>query len=278
MTIAYRSGILLLLPLLLLGVSAAARQSDQAAASKMDTTTADTVVVGANAPATSSDLAPADTSVLSGAGETSATSLPDSVIFRSVPDSLIDAWKRNRRFAYANDPAYWHRQREEPSPFLQWLGRFLSSTGFRYFVYIVLGGLLVFAILRIMFENNLGLFYRNRAKKVVRGGGAQNEVAEEEDLDERLQYYLNQNDHRQAVRYLYLRSLRALGERGLIQGDGRSTNREYLRQLSGTPQEAPFRFLTGAYEKVWYGEFDLGDEAFRRLHRYFEDFDKNIGA
>jgi hypothetical protein len=244
----------------------------------MDTTTADTVVVGANAPASSSDRTPADTSVLSGAGETSATSLPDSVIFRSVPDSLIDAWKRNRRFAYANDPAYWHRQREEPSPFLQWLGRFLSSAGFRYFVYIVLGGLLAFAILRIMFENNLGLFYRNRAKKIVRGDGAQGAVAEEEDLDERLQYYLDQNDHRQAVRYLYLRSLRALGDRGLIQGDGRSTNREYLRQLSGTPQEAPFRFLTGAYEKVWYGEFDLGDEAFRRLHRYFEDFDKTIAA
>ena len=278
MTVSYRSGILFLLPLLLLGITAGAGQTDQAPASKMDTTTADTVVVGANAPASSSDRTPADTSVLSGAGETSATSLPDSVIFRSVPDSLIDAWKRNRRFAYANDPAYWHRQREEPSPFLLWLGRLLGSTGFRYFVYIVLGGLLVFAILRIMFENNLGLFYRNRAKKIVRGDGAQGAVAEEEDLDERLQYYLDQNDHRQAVRYLYLRSLRALGDRGLIQGDGRSTNREYLRQLSGTPQEAPFRFLMGAYEKVWYGEFDLGDEAFHRLHRYFEDFDKTIAA
>ena len=277
MTVSYRSGILLLLPLLLLGITAGAGQTDQAPASKMDTTTADTVVVGADAPASSSNLTPADTSALSGAGESSATVLPDSVIFRSVPDSLVDAWKRNPRFAYANDPAYWSRRREEPSPFLRWLARLLSSAGFRYFVYIVLGGLLVFAILRIMFENNLGLFYRKRAKRVV-GGGTQNEVAEDEDLDERLQYYLDHHDHRQAVRYLYLRSLRALSERGLIQGGGRSTNREYLRQLSGTPQEAPFRFLTGAYEKVWYGEFDLGDQTFRRLHQYFEDFDKTVAA
>jgi hypothetical protein len=277
MTVSYRSGFLLLLPLLFLGVNAGAWQTDQAPASKMDTTTADTVVIGADAPASSSTLAPADTSTLSGAGESSATALPDSVIFRSVPDSPVNAWKRNPRFAYANDPGYWRHQREEPSPFVLWLARLLGSAGFRYFVYIVLGGLLVFAILRIMFENNLGLFYRNRAKRPV-AGRAPNEVAEEEDLDERLQYYLDHHNHRQAVRYLYLRSLRALGERGLIQGGGRATNREYLRQLSGTPQEAPFRFLTGAYEKVWYGEFDLGDQAFRRLHQYFEDFDKTVAA
>jgi hypothetical protein len=140
----------------------------------------------------------------------------------------------------------------------------------------VLGGLLVFAILRIMFENNLGLFYRSRAKKKRSGGGDVTDGADlaAEDLDERLRYYLGRNDHRHSVRYLYLRSLRGLGGRGLIKGGGEFTNREYLRQLAGTPQEAAFRFLTSAYEKVWYGDFQLGDDAFRRLHQYFEDFDK----
>jgi hypothetical protein len=239
---------------------------------------ADTVVVGANAP---SDP-PADSSSLSGGSESTGAVVPDSVILRAVPDTAVEAWKRDRRFAYANDPAYWRhqkRQSDKPNPFLQWLARILSSAGFRYFIYFALGGLLVFAILKVVFENNLGLFYRSRAKKRAGDDGGRGEDGTaEEDLDERLQYYLARNDHRQAVRYLYLRSLRLLGERGLVQGGARTTNREYLRQLSGTPQEAPFRFLTGAYEKVWYGEFDPGDEAFRRLHRYFEDFDKTVAA
>ncbi len=266
MTSIRRPGILLLLSFLLFAARAGAWQA------------ADTVVVGANAP---SDP-PADSSSLSGASEATGAVLPDSVILRVVPDTTVEAWKRDRRFAYANDPAYWRRQKrqtDKPSPFLQWLARVLSSAGFRYFIYFALGGLLVFAILRIMLENNLGLFYRSRTKKRAGDDGGQGEDGTaEEDLDQRLQYYLARNDHRHAVRYHYLRSLRALSGRGLIQGGARTTNREYLRQLSGTPLEAPFRFLTGAYEKVWYGEFDLGDEAFRRLHRYFEDFDKTVAA
>ena len=257
---------LLLLSFLLSGAGVYARQ------------VADTVVVGANTPADP----PADSSSLSGAGESTVTGLPDPVTLRAVPDTTVGAWKREGRFAYANDPDYWRRQKRptgKPSSFLLWLVRVLASAGFRYFIYIVLGGLLAFAILKIMSENNLGLFYRNRAKKRAGDTGGPGEGgAVEEDLDERLQYYLSRNDHRQAVRYLYLRSLRVLGGRGLIQGNARTTNREYLRQMAGTPQEAPFRFLTGAYEKVWYGEFDLGDEAFRRLHAYFEDFDKTVAA
>jgi Domain of unknown function (DUF4129) len=266
MTDIRRPGILLLLSFLLLAAGADARQA------------ADTVVVGANA---TSDP-PADSSSMSGASESTGAVLPDSVILRLVPDTMVEAWKSDSRFAYANDPAYWRRQKrqtEKPSPFLLRLDRVLHSAGFRYFIYILLGGLLVFAILRIMFENNLGLFYRNRAKKRAGDDGGRGEgSAGEEDLDERLRYYLVHNDHRQAVRYLYLRSLRALSGRRLIQGGARTTNREYLRQLAGTPQEARFRFLTGAYEKVWYGDFDLGDEAFRRLHQYFEDFDKTVAA
>jgi hypothetical protein len=266
MTSIRRPGILFLLSFLLLAAGANARQ------------VADTVVVGANAP---SDP-PADSSSVSGASESTEAILPDSIILRVVPDTTVEAWKLDRRFAYANDPAYWRHQKRQTgktSPFLLWLARVLGSAGFRYFIYIVLGGLLVFAILRIMFENNLGMFYRSRAKKRAGDDGGPGEgSAAEEDLDERLRYFLTRNDHRKAVRYLYLRSLRALSGRGLIQGGARTTNREYLRQLAGTPQEAPFRFLTGAYEKVWYGEFDLSGEAFRRLHQYFEDFDKIVAA
>jgi hypothetical protein len=257
---------LLLSSFLLLAAGAGARQA------------ADTVVVGATAPPDP----PADSSSMSGASESTEAALPDSVILRVVPDTTVEAWKRDGRFAYANDPAYWRHKNlstEKSRPFSNWLARLLHSEGFRYFIYFVLGGLLVFAILRIISENDLGLFYRSRAKKRAGDDGAPGEgSAAEEDLDERLQYYLSRNDHRQAVRYLYLRSLRALGGRGLIQGSARTTNREYLRQLAGTPQEAPFRFLTGAYEKVWYGDFDPGDEAFRRLHTYFEDFDKTVAA
>ncbi len=147
--------------------------------------------------------------------------------------------------------------------------------GFSFLIYTLLAAVLIFAIVRIILDNN-GLFYRRGSKRASAGAAGEADTPETEDLDERIQYYLARNEHRLAVRYLYLRSLRNLNDRGLIRYDMKSTNQEYLRQLRATPQEASFRFLTGAYEKVWYGEFPLSDHSFRSLLQYFTDFDKTL--
>jgi hypothetical protein len=272
MMVLRRVGMLFVLFLLLLTFRGAAQQPADTV-EKVDTTVGDTIVVGADAsPGPASTI---DTSTLVGAGQESGTGDQDIVRLRTVPDSVIDAYKKDRHFAYANDPAYWRHQPEEQNRFGEWLLRALSSAGFRYFIYIALGGLLLFVIIRVMSENNLSVFYRRRIKK-QQGTDQADEALAEEDIDERLQHYLGTGDHRQAVRYLYLRSLRGLNEFGLIRQTLQATNHEYLRQLSGTTQERPFRFLTSAYEKVWYGEFPLGEEPFQRLYRHFVDFDKTV--
>lgn len=263
-----RTGIVLLLPLLILGLSATAQRDDNAP-QKMDTTVADTVVVGSEA----SPGAAAIDSISSLAGNQETTTAgPDSIVLRSVPDSVVSRWKNNPHFAYANDPDYWRRRPEangKPGSSI-FLSKWLSPL-----IYCLLGGVLLFAIVRIISENNLGLFYRSKRARNT-GAAGESDAPEEEDLDARLQYFLDRNDHRQAVRYLYLLSLRKLGDRELIRRGRETTNQEYLRQLRGTPQENAFRFLTGAYEKVWYGEFPLSDASFRQLLDHFTDFDKTL--
>ena len=195
-------------------------------------------------------------------------------VFRSIPDSVATRWRKDPDFAYANDPAYWQQEHQDESPGLLW--RLLGSKVFRYFFWLLLGGLLLYAIIRIIAENNMRLFYRSPSKK--RGGAVQEEQTDgvEEDLDGQLQHFLQVRDHRQAVRYLYLKSLRLLSDRGLIRLHRESTNRQYLAQLGSNPHRGPFADLTIAYEKVWYGEFPLSDGQFGRLHQYFEDFYKTV--
>jgi hypothetical protein len=272
MRILCRTGIFFLLLTLLAATQGMAQQSTDTA-EKVDTTIGDTIVVGGSiTPATGSSL---DTSTLVNARSEAGGGDQQVAGLRTVPDSVIDAYKKDRHFAYANDPAYWQRRREEPNKFTEWLMSVLTSTGFRWFILVALAGLLLWVIIRIVSENNLHMFYRRRVRKTGGDGGAE-AVVEEADLDERLQHYLAVGDHRQAVRYLYLRSLRGLNERGLIRQTLQATNQEYLRQLEGTAQAAPFRFLTTAYEKVWYGEFALGETQFQRLYQHFVDFDKTV--
>jgi hypothetical protein len=196
----------------------------------------------------------------------------DQMVLRSIPDSVVGKWQKDPDFAYANDPEYW-RRRESQDDAPGWLARLLGSAGFRYFLLFFLGGVLLYAIIRIIAENNLRLFYRSPVKKkTLEVEGTASPL--EEDLDGQLLHFLQIGDHRQAVRYLYLKSLRLLNDQGLIRFHQESTNEEYLKQLSATSQGEAFRMLTGVYEKVWYGEFPLGDGQFARIHGYFEDFFK----
>lgn len=272
MMVLRRAGILFLL-LSCLVASRGVAQQPRDTAEKLDTTVADTVVVGgAVSPGQEPTI---DTSTLVMAGSQTDSGDQQAASLRTLPDSAIGAYKKDRHFAYANDPAYWRHEREEPGKFALWLWRLLTSAAFRWCILIALAGLLLFVVIRVVSENNLHAFYRRRVRKAGDEGEAVGESVEE-DLEERLQHYLKIGDHRQAVRYLYLRSLRGLGERGLIRPTLQATNHEYLRQLHGTAQERPFRFLTTAYEKVWYGEFTLGATQFQRLYQHFADFDKTV--
>lgn len=270
MTLIPRAGILFPVLLLFLVFRGAGQQPGDSLKA-VDTVQADTVVVGADASTGfGSNI---DTSNLTGVNDTHKE---DSAVLRSVSDSIAASWKKNRRFGYANDPAYWRHTRQDPHSSSDWLWRFLTSAGFRYFIYILLAGILIFVIVRIMSDNNFGLFYRRKQAKAPGDEGKAEEQMAEEDLDVSLEQALAAGDHRRATRYLYLRTLRLLDERGLIRLTHGATNHDYAQQLAGKPQDAPFRFLTLAYEKVWYGDFLPGDAQFQRLHRHFTDFDKTV--
>jgi hypothetical protein len=200
-----------------------------------------------------------------------------SVVLRTIPDSVIKAFQKEAAFAYANDPEYWRRKHQAPAP--NWLARLLQSRGFQIFLLCLLGAILLYAIIRIIAENNLQFFYRSPKRRPSAAPEVESNPLED-DLEGRLQHFLQTKEYRQAVRYLYLKSLRLLNDRGLIsyQNHQQVTNWEYWQQLNGKPQSGPFRELTIAYEKVWYGEFPVGDSQFERLHRYFEDFYKTVPA
>jgi hypothetical protein len=191
-------------------------------------------------------------------------------VLRSVPDSVIDHRKKQREFAYANDPSWWKdpaekRQNDPARSFY----RLLDSKGFRYFIYIFLGAVLMYALYKIIAENNLRFFYRRPSRTESSPGEA---ALPEEDLDQLLKKALDAGAHRMAVRYLYLKTLRMLEARQLISWHIQTTDEEYARQLDRLPQGESFRWLMRAYERVWYGKFPVTDQQFARLLQYFQDF------
>ncbi|HEY8970673.1 MAG TPA: DUF4129 domain-containing protein, partial [Puia sp.] len=149
-----------------------------------------------------------------------------------------------------------------------------DSNVFRWLIYILLGSLLLYALYKIISENNLRFFYR---KPVRLKETAQEEAGlPEEDLDQLLKKAVEGKEYRMATRYLYLMALHHLDRRELIRWHSQATDEEYVRQMDVTPQGERFRWLTSAYQRVWYGKFPLEEHQFSRLSQYFQDFHKDV--
>ncbi|HLI94211.1 MAG TPA: DUF4129 domain-containing protein [Puia sp.] len=242
-------------------------------AAVQDTVRGDVAADSAVAPAVGPARAAADSAA---SGERTAADSAERPALRRVADSTVTEWQAERAFAYANDPRYWRREdRNEKRDSRLWT--LLTGKWAGRILLFLLGAILLYAILRIIADNNLQLFYRSPKRQAAPIANHEPSPIED-DLEGRLQQYLQAGDYRQAVRYLYLMSLRLLNERGLITYHQEATNREYWQQLGETPQGPPFRDLTMIYEKVWYGEFPLGDPLFRRVQQFFEDFYKTVRA
>jgi hypothetical protein len=198
--------------------------------------------------------------------------------FRKVPDSAIQSLKSRKEFSYANDPKAWER---DPEPqvetksnskgFWHYFYQFFSVKTIRRFTYGILIAFFVFVIYRIIVVNKLFLFHTFRKAKLA----AETEDAGDitaTNLDEKIRQMISANDHRMAVRYMYLKALQLLSEKQWIRYHADGTNYEYVNQMNGRKLANEFGFLTRVYDYVWYGEFAITGEQFDTVHKNFSHF------
>jgi hypothetical protein len=220
------------------------------------------------------------------------TRLPEPLTYRTVPDSTVRRYKNQKDFEYANDPAYWDLEREKElkrkreqeerewerrqkdqeykKGFWDYFNNFFAGDAIRIITYIVLGLFFLFVIYRIMVVNKLFLFYTSPKTK-VNDGGEEVDI-EDENLDEKIRRAAEAGDHRQAVRFMYLKTLQLLNERQWIKYHVDATNYEYVLQMSKHKLGNDFSFLTRIYDYVWYGEFSLTQEQFDIVYNNFSHF------
>lgn len=194
--------------------------------------------------------------------------------FRQVPDTAIQGLKNRKEFSYANDPNFWKPEppveRSGKKGFWEHFYDFFSIRGVQMISYCILIAFFLFVIYRVIVVNKLYLFYNSKKAKVVDEG----EVTDLQDInfDEKIQQALTANDHRMAVRYMYLKALSLLNEKQWIRYHADGTNHEYVSQMSGRKLASEFGFLTRIYDYVWYGEFAVTKEQFDIVHNNFSHF------
>ena len=192
---------------------------------------------------------------------------------RSVNRDTVSSYLANSEYAYANDSAYW-AQKFSQKPGLGF--RILSGP---YLRWILLSGMIVlvlFGIYRLARENNFS--WLSRKNSVYHTGLPEGTAEKEMDFEKLILHYQTEGNYRMAIRFMYLRLLRTAGTKNGIKIRDSSTNAEIALAFANHPIAPEFRFLSRAYEYVFYGGFTPQKELFYSLKNRFEDFQKTISV
>jgi len=110
------------------------------------------------------------------------------------------------------------------------------------------------------------------------------ELIEEENADnifeinfeKEIQNAAHAKNYRMAVRFMYLRTLKDLSNRNLINYVNTKTNSDYLLQLAGTAYYKSFFKLTRSFDYTWYGQFKVSEDSFAIIQNDFSSFKQQL--
>jgi len=142
--------------------------------------------------------------------------------------------------------------------------------------WIILIGGFITLLVWFLSTSDIRLF-RKRPKQSV-------EEIQEESIDnifeinfeKEIQKATDAKNYRMAVRLLYLRTLRDLSNRHLINYVHTKTNSDYLLQLSSTVYYKTFFRLTRNFDYTWYGQFEVSPDSFDIIQNDFSSFKQQL--
>lgn len=198
---------------------------------------------------------------------------------RLISQEKLDAFRKDKAFNYDVDP-------EPQNNWLDDLLRFLNdllfsestSVFWKYFPYLILAiGVVIF--IKNILKAKLGGVIQAKSKA---GYGIEHFVEHENintiDFDAEIELAIEHKFYRKAVRLHYLKNLKALSEKQLIDWKLHKTNLDYKRELMSSPLAKPFASITNAFEKYWYGKTEVDAINYEAIRTDFLNFNQAINT
>ncbi len=201
-----------------------------------------------------------------------------------VPLDSVKAWKSSKGFAYVKDmdsllkAAKQNEQRKEASTAPSeagWLAKLLTSDGVKFFFWTLAIAFVLFVLYKLFLTE--GAFRRNTlASNPATPEVVEEVITSESDLDLLIKQALQSGNYRLAVRYKYLQTLYRLAAKKMVELAADKTNYQYVRELANQNDQNDFAALTLNYEYVWYGEFEIDQNIYRRIDNSFSQFNSKL--
>ncbi len=187
------------------------------------------------------------------------------------------------KYADDSDFNYLREEAKRPTSIWEYLRRFLFRTldfifdnkFAKVIFYLILFITIAFVVYRLLGYQYSGFWYNARSFKRTDG-----EVYEEDiyhiDFEKEIKNALQKGDYRLVVRYKYLHLLVIFAEKDIIEMHPHKTNQEYRYEIRKKGYGKTFDALTYIYEHVWYGDFPVSDQIFKRSNDAYDLLKKQV--
>jgi hypothetical protein len=199
---------------------------------------------------------------------------------REPSESSITKFKSDKEFIYdeAQTQNWW-------DAFWTWVSSKLSKLmgtrafGFfqEYLGYIIILAAVIIIILVLNKSKFRGLFYLSKESKMSGFKELKDDI-NEINFDNLIAEAVSNSNYRIAVRLYYLKSLKLLSDRKLIDWKINKTNQNYVKEIKEEELKKPFEELTNMFEWIWYGEMPIAESVFVKTKNNFLDFQSSLQA
>jgi hypothetical protein len=202
-----------------------------------------------------------------------------TIALRKFDEAAVKKYSEQKEFIYDDvapqSLSLWDR-------FWRWVWRLINSlfsggiTGsiIKYILIAVVIALVVFVVIKL-----IGLDYKfltGKSKTVAIPFEESLENIHEIDFDEQIDLALQSGNYRLAVRLLYLKTLKQLSDKELINWQPEKTNQAYVLELENENYKQEFNTLTNQFEYIWYGEFFIDKRSFEPINQSFLQFNQKM--
>ncbi len=144
-----------------------------------------------------------------------------------------------------------------------------------YTIYGLMGLLIIYLLIRVLINEKFNSIFSKKATSIVDIDLSEHHI-EAIDLDALTTSALKNKDYRLAIRYQYLKILKLLSKKEIIEWHFDKTNADYEKEI-GEPQiKNEFKKVSYLYEYIWYGEQRIDEAVYSNASSRFVQLNKII--
>lgn len=135
---------------------------------------------------------------------------------------------------------------------------------------LLLVALVVFVILRVTKTGTSSLFSGKKKTAEKVDATLEDVNIHAIDYDRMIEDAARRKDYRLAVRLWFLRTLKVLSDKELLEWKVNKTNSDYYYEMSGSTFQKEFGDVSFVYDYIWYGEKAVDENSYREAEGKFQ--------